>query len=106
MKRLIYNRRKGSDLAPLDAIYCGRGTPYGNIFVMTHETGGEESIGSRTWACTQFEKYAAERVTREPSWLAPLRGKSLVCWCSPKRCHCETLIRLANDEAAKAGAAI
>ena len=28
--------------------------------------------------------------------LHELRGKNLVCWCAPKRCHAEVLIELAN----------
>jgi hypothetical protein len=26
----------------------------------------------------------------------PLVGKDLVCYCAPRRCHAETLLRLAN----------
>jgi Domain of unknown function (DUF4326) len=25
-----------------------------------------------------------------------LRGKNLICWCAPERCHAEVLIALAN----------
>jgi hypothetical protein len=28
--------------------------------------------------------------------VAELRGKNLVCWCAPERCHAEVLIELAN----------
>lgn len=31
--------------------------------------------------------------------LHELTGRDLVCWCAPLRCHCETLLRLANPEA-------
>jgi hypothetical protein len=51
----------------------------------------------RNLRCDQFERYAVDRAAKEPGWLEPLRGKDLVCWCAPKRCHCETLIRLANE---------
>jgi hypothetical protein len=30
--------------------------------------------------------------------LHELRGKELVCWCAPERCHAEVLIELANAE--------
>jgi Domain of unknown function (DUF4326) len=36
---------------------------------------------------------------RQPSLIAALhelRGKHLVCWCAPERCHAEVLIELAN----------
>ena len=100
----VYSKRKGAAAIPPDAVYVGRGTPWGNPFQMTHESENACSIGSRAWACTEFEKYAAGRLEREPAWLAPLRGRDLVCWCqspedlNPKRCHAQTLIRLANAE--------
>jgi Domain of unknown function (DUF4326) len=28
--------------------------------------------------------------------LGALRGKHLVCWCAPERCHAEVLMELAN----------
>ena len=94
----VYSHRAGAYPAPFGAVYVGRGTPYGNPFVMTHE-GGQE-IGSREWACAEFAKYAKDRVQREPNWLKPLVGKDLTCWCAPKQCHADTLLRLANrDEA-------
>lgn len=83
---------------PPDAVLVDRKTPWGNPFHMSHEMGS--GIGSRQWACDEFAKYAAARVEREPGWLAPLRGKSLVCWCKRPdkevRCHADTLLLLAN----------
>jgi hypothetical protein len=38
-------------------------------------------------------------IVRQPALLAALhelRGKHLVCWCAPERCHAEVLIELAN----------
>jgi hypothetical protein len=26
-----------------------------------------------------------------------LRGKSLVCWCAPERCHADVLLELCNS---------
>ena len=43
-----------------------------------------------------FREYAIERLKREPQWLEPLRGKDLVCWCAPARCHADVLMDLAN----------
>ena len=90
----IYSRRKGATPAPPDAVYVGRGTPWGNPYEMLNEA-------FRDTVCNMFANYAAERLKREPDWLTPLRGKSLMCWCknapdSNVRCHAETLLRLAN----------
>jgi hypothetical protein len=29
--------------------------------------------------------------------LHELRGKDLICWCAPERCHADVLIELVND---------
>ena len=99
----VYSHRAGAYPAPFGAVYVGRGTPYGNQFIMTHEKG--EDVGSRAWACAEFEKYAEGRHRREPNWLKPLVGKDLICWCAPKQCHADILLRLANKAEAEAAAA-
>lgn len=71
------------------AVRVDRGTKYGNPFIV-----GED--GSRTTVCRLFERYAKWRLTVQPQWLDDLRGKDVACWCAPKLCHGETLIRLAN----------
>ncbi len=92
----IYSRRRGAEPPPPDAVYVGRPSPWGSIFAMRRES-------ERDAACDEYEYYATEKAAREPDWLTPLRGKSLACWCqspgdrTPKRCHAQTLMRLAND---------
>lgn len=83
----IYNKNKPY---PSDAVYIGRGTDWGNPFIMKRES-------DRFDVCSKFLKYALWRRTIEPDWLEPLRGKSLVCHCAPKKCHGEILILLANE---------
>ena len=70
--------------------FVDRGTHWGNPFIMGSEK-------ERDYVCAMFEKYAIWRLTVEPTWLDPLRGQHLVCHCAPKRCHAETLRRLANE---------
>jgi len=69
-----------------------RGSEWGNPFIMTRMTEQE-----RSRVCDLFEVYAIWRLSVQPEWLTPLRGKHLACWCAPKRCHAETLLRLANE---------
>ena len=71
------------------AIRVDRGTHWGNPFIMVDETQRHE-------VCDKFAQYARWRLSIEPAWLLPLKGKVLACWCSPKRCHAETLWELAN----------
>jgi len=92
----IWSLRKGAPAPPPDAVRVDRGTPWGNPSVLRRE-------GERDAACDACERYAVDRLAREPGWLAPLRGKDVVCWCAPKRCHADTLLRLANGEGDGAG---
>lgn len=46
-----------------------------------------------------FEPYALQRLVEDPTWLEPLRGYDLLCYCRPgEPCHADVLLRLANDE--------
>jgi hypothetical protein len=50
-------------------------------------------------------KYRAS-IVRQPALMAALhelRGKDLVCWCAPERCHAEVLIELAYERGERAG---
>jgi hypothetical protein len=54
------------------------------------------SESERDAVCDKFEAYAVDRAERDLEWLDPLVGKHLVCYCAPRRCHAETLLRLAS----------
>lgn len=73
-------------------IKVDRGSDWGNPFVMQKDTQAE-----RDRVCDLFEQYAKWRLTVDPDWLEPLVGRNLACWCAPKRCHAETLLRLVNE---------
>lgn len=69
----VHNKRAGT--APQDAVYIGRGTPWGNPFILGRD-------GDRDTVCDRFEREILPTLDLEP-----LRGKDLVCWCKPARCH-------------------
>jgi hypothetical protein len=79
-------------IAPGHYVRVDRGTDWGNPFVMRSQTELE-----RHRVCGLYEQYAQWRMTVDPEWLDSLRGKNLACWCAPKRCHADTLLRLANE---------
>ena len=83
----VFNKRRGNSV-PSDAVYIGRPTVWGNPF----------SKGSKEKNIADFREYAVKRHASDPSWLAPLRGKSVVCWCAPAGCHGDVIIQLANQE--------
>ena len=82
----ILNARHGGTWPHSNSIYVGRGTPWGNPFHI-----GEH--GTRDEVVEKYRTYA----TDNPQLLATLeklRGKDLVCWCAPLRCHAEVLLEL------------
>jgi len=87
---IIYNLRR--PIARVQYIRVDRGTQWGNPFVILNQSDKE-----RERVCELFEEYAIWRLTVDPEWLHPLRGSNLACWCTPKRCHAEALLRLATQ---------
>jgi hypothetical protein len=83
----VYSKRDKS--IPAEAVLVDRSSDWGNPFIMHKEW-------ERDIVVNQFECYALWRLTIDPDWLLPLRGKDLVCWCKPKRCHADVLLELAN----------
>lgn len=75
----VHNKHHGT--APADAVYIGRGSPWGNPFVIGIH-GGRDDV------CDLFEKDTLPHLD-----LTPLIGKDLVCYCAPKRCHGDSILR-------------
>ena len=74
--------------SPFD-VYCGRPNEWGNPFVVGRD-------GTRDEVIAKHEEW----VVRQPRFMEKihtLHGKTLGCWCSPQRCHCDTLLRLARE---------
>ncbi|GEM_PF-756705 len=66
----------------------GRGSRWGNPFKSPRG-------GSRDEVIAKYERW----LVRQPELMAALpelRGKVLGCWCAPKPCHADVLLRLAN----------
>ena len=83
----VYNKHHGD--APADAVYVGRGSPWGNPFRIPAD-------GDRATVIARFETEALPRLD-----LAALRGKSLICYCAPLACHADILLREANRSPAR-----
>lgn len=85
----VLNKHHGG--IPPGSIYIGRGSKWGNPFVLGKH-------GDRDQVCDQYENYLKQcfhdnKVTLEE--LASLHGKNLVCFCAPLRCHGHTLEKAA-----------
>lgn len=70
-------------------MYIGRGSPYGNPFVIGKD-------GDRDSVCDKFETYLSNNEALMDSVVKNLVGKDLVCFCAPARCHGDILLKLAN----------
>jgi hypothetical protein len=70
-------------------VYIGRPSKWGNPFVVgTHGARGECVAQYERWLRSKDELFAA---------LEELRGLVLGCWCAPRACHGDVLVRLANS---------
>lgn len=82
----VHNKRAGT--APADAVYIGRPGLWGNPFVIGKDGDREQVI----------QKY---RDSLTPEQIAKarheLKGRDLVCWCSPAACHGDVLLEIANS---------
>lgn len=80
---------------PEGAVYVGRPSAWGNPFHMRSEA-------DRDKVCDLFEAALLRKFERDPDTKRrlkeALRGKDLVCWCAPKRCHADILLKYANEE--------
>lgn len=87
-ERLVFNKYHGD--APPGARYIGRGSPFGNPFVIgTHGDRAEVIAQHRTWIADQPD--LVEKVRGE------LAGQPLICFCYPAPCHGDTLAAIANS---------
>ncbi len=78
----VYNRSKPH---PADAVYIGRGSPWGNPFPISQYQTREQVI----------ERFRLETLPKLD--VRPLIGKDLVCFCKPKACHGDLLLAAAKE---------
>jgi len=89
----IVNKYKG--ISEGANVYCGRGSPLGNPFAM-------KGPMDRDRVCDEYKHYFYRSVEvigdrgmlnqlNKIAKLAEEGNVNLVCFCAPKRCHCETI---------------
>ena len=106
VKRIQRKRTRGWRM-PEGAVYVGRPSRWGNPFDaaamgprvavdayrvhLASYFGWEDRMLRRAFHPWPVESRAFE------DWLAPLRGRDLVCWCQlDQPCHADVLLELAN----------
>ena len=75
---------------PKEAVYVGRPTKWGNPFTIGVDGDREEVI-------KKYKEWFPKQKDLKDS-LVELKQKDLLCWCAPKPCHADFLLKLANQE--------
>ena len=73
-------------------VYIGRGSIWGNPFTV-------EKYG-RNGCIDKYENYIRDKLRNNPElWqeLQKLEGKVLGCFCKPKRCHGDILVKILEE---------
>lgn len=84
----VYNKHHGN--YPKDSVYIGRGSCYGNPFIIGKDGTREEVIKKYIDLIESDEKLKKLIIQR-------LKGKNLLCFCSPKPCHGDYLLKICNE---------
>lgn len=95
---VVLNKRRKNDPRLKTGVYVGRPSKYGNPIHLDNE-------GERDRVVDDHDKWLDGDANlvfmygQPPSLaeiIADLRGRDLICWCAPKRCHADNLLRRAN----------
>lgn len=96
----VLNMRDFPEGVPYGAVYCGRPMQRrhlkGSLFANPFKLGSNASDVERTECIAIYERW----LRMQPALLAKvhtLRGHDLACWRAPLPCHCDVLLRLANE---------
>ena len=85
----VYNNRDRN--IPEGAVYVGRPSKFGNPFVIGRD-------GTRNECIEKFVEYIKSNPCLKEEIIRELKGKNLICWCSPAPCHADFLLEIANEE--------
>ena len=91
----VYNRHHKD--VPTDAVYIGRGTPWGNHYSHQYSGPGIIKVTTREIAIESFEEDLQNNPRFKQQIKDMLKGKDLVCSCAPLPCHGDVLLRIANE---------
>ena len=83
MKTKVVNKKTSS----FD-VYIGRGSKWGKPFHMKSEDQRNEVI-------EKYEEYARQKFSKDE--LSVLVGKRLGCFCKPRKCHGDILVKLIEE---------
>lgn len=83
MTKVVHCKKESYD------IYIGRPSQFGNPFVIGKD-------GTREEVIAKYEEWIREN-PQLLAMLKDLKGKVLGCWCKPKACHGDVLVKLIKE---------
>lgn len=89
--KVVHNKKEKFD------VYIGRPSKWGNPFSHEENTLAQFKTDTREEAIQKYEQW----IKTQPELLKDLpelKGKILGCWCAPKSCHGDILLKMANEE--------
>ena len=90
LNRIRLQRTRGWRKPP-EAVVVARPSRWGNPFLLTGN--------NREEALRSYRLHVQQRLQCNSTWLDPLRGRDLVCWCGlDEPCHADVLLELANGD--------
>ena len=102
MSATVINKRSKGFVSNNNQIYIGRGSPWGNPF--THlplsRTNAQFQVATDEESMIRYEAWLRERLAKEPEFrlkVLKLDGYELVCYCKPRPCHGDILIKLIEE---------
>lgn len=81
----VWNKRDKN--IPVDAVYCGRPSKWGNPYTIGRD-------GNRDQVIRLFRENININLVNAAQ--KELRGRDLICFCAPLPCHLDVLISIAN----------
>ena len=89
MAPVVLNRTTCGHLP--DAVYVGRPSKWGNPYKIGNGWSRDDVVVRYDLWLRQHPELIADAKKE-------LRGKDLICWCAPLRCHADVLLEVANQE--------
>lgn len=93
MTPAVWNKRDPN--TPKGAVYVGRPSKWGNPFKIGRDVNG--TIWNREQVIDLFATWCERHPEFRQEIREELKGKHLVCWCAPRRCHADILLEIANS---------
>lgn len=88
MKPKVLNKYR--DIVTPEDVYIGRPSKWGNPFALT-------TAQPRELAIVKYKQYLDANPHLKAQAKKELKGKNLVCFCAPQRCHGDILLKIANE---------